>query len=243
MQQEITVSSSLECVIRSGGSEKEGDCKSGGQDKEHERNHVLDYFDDNAEKDAGALEEGEDLEGLHAVEETQQSQEHCLGAVLRGRGSICSHGHCEVNEGKEEAEDVEVVPEVAEVGPTSFVLEFNGLDDECPELNEENRNDNERSAEEGSVEEENEQPSQEEGVVEDKEPERVLPSLLKVELNELGLEDGEVPSLGELLCECESDWVVAWGEFKPTSVDFDLSFLVVASLSELFFEPLLGRFF
>ena len=59
----------LEAIgIGSGRGEEERDSQSGGHHKHHERNHVLDYFDDNAEKDTSALEEREDVEGLHALE-------------------------------------------------------------------------------------------------------------------------------------------------------------------------------
>ena len=119
------------------------------------------------------------MEGLHALEEAEQSQEHGLGPVLGGRGAASpGHRNSEVDEGEDEAEDVEVVPEVGEIGATSLALQFHRFDGEVPELDEEKRNDEERGAEEGGMEEEKEKPTQQEGVVKDKEPESVLPSLL-----------------------------------------------------------------
>ena len=53
------------------------------------------------------------------------------------------------------------------------------------------------------MEEENEESAQEEGVVEDKEAERVLPSLLQVDLEQLAFEYSEVLSDGELLSESQ----------------------------------------
>ena len=47
------------------------------------------------------------------------------------------------------------------------------------------------------MEEENEGPSQEEGRIQSKEPKRTFPSLLEVDLDELGLKNGEVLRIGE----------------------------------------------
>ena len=193
MEQQVRVGDIGESSIGSGRGEEERDSQSGGHHKHHERNHVLDYFDDNAEKDTSALEEREDVEGLHTLEEAQQSQKDGLGTVLRRRGTAAlSHCHSEVGEGEDEAKDVKVVPEVGEVGATSLFLLLNDLDGEVPELDEEKGDKDEGSAEEGSMEEENEQPSQEEGAIQNKESDRVLPSHLEVDLEKLGLEDSEV---------------------------------------------------
>ena len=230
MQQEARVGALLESIIWSGGGEEERDSKSGGHHEEHERNHVLDDFDDNAEEDASALEEREDLEGLHALEQAQKSQERALRAVLGRGGASPTDRHSEVDEGEDETENVEVVPEVAKVS-AAFVLHFNGLDGQAPDLDGEKREDEEGRAEEGGVEEEQEQPSQEQGVVKDEEAERIVPPLLEVDLDELGLEDGEVPSVGEVPTESECEGMIAWRKPKRASVDLDLSPLILASPS------------
>ena len=126
MQQEVREGAVLESRVRSGRGEEERESDSGGHHEDHEGNHVLDYFNDNAEEDTSALEEREDLEGLHTLEQAKQSEEHSLGAILRGR--LNSQGYPEVGEGEEEAEDVEVVPEVREVGSTSLIHGFDDLD-------------------------------------------------------------------------------------------------------------------
>ena len=68
------------------------------------------------------------------------------------------------------------------------------------------------------MKEENGQTGQEESIVEEKEPERVFPPLLEVDLDELGLEDGEVFGLGEVVGESESEPVVARRKSQSTSV-------------------------
>ena len=69
-------------------------------------------------------------------------------------------------------------------------------------MSEEEKNKDEGSAEESSVKEEHDYPNQENGGIEDKELQRIPPSLLKVDLYQLGLEDGEVLSAGEVPREC-----------------------------------------
>ena len=100
-------------------------------------------------------------------------------------------------------------------------------------MKEEEKNEYYGNTEEGRVEEEDEDSSQEDDRVENKEPERVLPSLLKVDLDEFGLEDGEIMSGGELLSESESGGVITGRKFKPAAVNFDLPLLFLASFSEL----------
>ena len=75
------------------------------------------------------------------------------------------------------------------------------------------------------MEEKNQEPSQEEQVVEDEEADRILPPLLKVKLDELSFKDREILSAGEVLGEFESGRVVAWRKLKPTPVYLDLPLL------------------
>ena len=93
------------------------------------------------------------------------------------------------------------------------------------------------------MEEEDEQSSQEEGAVECKEFERALPSLVEEDLDKLGLKEGEVSSVGEVLCESQSKGVVGWREFEAAPVNLGLSLLIPAFLSEFLQElPLVGFF-
>ena len=88
------------------------------------------------------------------------------------------------------------------------------------------------------MEEEKEKPNHEDHRIEDEEPERILPSLLEVDLHEFGFKDREVLSVGELRCEFECEWMIARRKFKPTPIYLDLS-LLVALFGEIFFEFLL----
>ena len=87
VHQEARIGVSRKSILRRGRGEEESDSDGGGQDEEHEWNHVPQYFNDNAEKDASALEEGEDVERLHALEQTQKGQKNHFWARIRGRGA------------------------------------------------------------------------------------------------------------------------------------------------------------
>ena len=126
MQQVVSIGYFFESSIGCGGGEEEGDSNCGGYHEHHERDHVLHYFDYNSEKHASALEEGEDVEGLHAVEEAQQSQKDCLSAILRRRAPL-SNCHSEISECKGKAEDVEVVPEIMEVRAALFFISMDSM--------------------------------------------------------------------------------------------------------------------
>ena len=112
MQEKIGVGGICECSFRSGRGKEEGESKCSDEHERHEGNHVLDNFNHNAKKDASALEQRKDLKGLHALEKAQQSEEHSLGATLRGRLINLSHRCSEVGEGESEAEDIDIVPEI-----------------------------------------------------------------------------------------------------------------------------------
>ena len=86
------------------------------------------------------------------------------------------------------------------------------------------------------MEEEKEEPSQEEDRVKNEEPKRIAPSLLEVELDELGLKDGEILSFGEALSESESELVITRRKFEPAPVYFDLSVLRLATFPQFFLE-------
>ena len=104
------------------------------------------------------------------------------------------------------------------------------------------------------MEEEKEKPNHEDHRIEDEEPERILPSLLEVDLHEFGFKDREVLSVGELRCEFECEWMIARRKFKPTPIyEIFFEFLLVVlllllfdfciwSLSVDFLNPLKGCF-